>query len=188
MIVNERVRIRGFEGHYPNLAEPVYIDPLATVIGNVELGDHVSVWPNAVIRGDPYEIHIGAWSNIQDSCIVHGDAGHATHIGKYCVVGHGAIVHGCTVEDGCIVGMGSIILTGVIVGAGSIIGAGALLPPRKIYPPGSMILGSPGRVVRSLTVDEIADIREDAASYWAKAQGHVNELKEHHVHTTNPHG
>jgi carbonic anhydrase/acetyltransferase-like protein (isoleucine patch superfamily) len=183
--MKERVRIRGFEGYYPKLAEPLYIDPLATVIGNVELDDHVSVWPNAVIRGDPYEIRIGAWSNIQDNCIVHGDASYTTRIGEYCVVGHGAIVHGCTVEDGCIVGMGSIILTKVTVGTGCIVGAGALLPPGKTYPSGSMILGSPGRVVRSLTVDEIAGIREHAASYWAKAQGHVKELREDFWHTAN---
>jgi carbonic anhydrase/acetyltransferase-like protein (isoleucine patch superfamily) len=168
-------RIRGYEGYYPKVAEPVYLDPLSAVIGNVELGDHVSVWPNAVIRGDPSSIRIGAWTNIQDNCVVHGDTGYETLVGEYCVVGHGAIVHGCTIEDGCMIGMGAIILMGVRVGRGCIIGAGTLLPPGKTYPPGSLILGSPGKVVRDLSSEEIVSIREDARSYWEKALGHLKQ-------------
>jgi carbonic anhydrase/acetyltransferase-like protein (isoleucine patch superfamily) len=168
-------RIRGFEQYYPKLGKPVYLDPLSAVIGNVELGDHVSVWPNAVIRGDPYAIRIGSWTSIQDNCVVHSDTGHETRIGEYCVVGHGAIVHGCTIEDGCMIGMGAIILMGVTVGRGSIIGAGTLLPPGKSYPPGTLILGSPGKVVRDLTPEEIAGIREDARSYWDKALEYLKQ-------------
>ncbi|RZN33667.1 MAG: gamma carbonic anhydrase family protein [Methanophagales archaeon ANME-1-THS] len=167
--------MRGFEGFNPKLGEPVYIDPLSVVIGNVELGDHVSIWPHAVIRGDPYAIHIGSWTNIQDNCVVHGDMNHDTWIGEYGVVGHGAILHGCRIEDGCMVGMGSIILNGVTVGAGCIIGAGTLLTPGKTFPPGSMILGSPGDVVRDLSPEEIAGIRAAARYYWEKALGHMRQ-------------
>ena len=165
--------IRGFKGYYPKLGDPIYIDPLSAVIGNVELGDHVSIWPHAVVRGDPYAIRIGSWTNIQDNCVVHGDTNHDTWIGEYCVVGHGALIHGCTIEDGCMVGMGSIILNGVTVGTGCIIGAGTLLTPGKTFPPRSMILGSPGNVVRALSPEEITGIRAAAKSYWEKAKGHM---------------
>jgi carbonic anhydrase/acetyltransferase-like protein (isoleucine patch superfamily) len=167
--------IRGFEGFYPKLGDPISIDPLSAVIGNVEMGDHVSIWPHAVIRGDPYAIHIGSWTNIQDNCVVHGDTNHDTWIGEYCVVGHGAILHGCRIEDGCMVGMGSIILNGVTVGEGCIIGAGTLLTPGKTFQPGSMILGSPGDVVRDLSPEEIAGIRAAATYYWEKALGHMRQ-------------
>ena len=166
-------RIRGFEGYYPKLGNPIYIDPLSAVIGNVELGDHVSVWPHAVIRGDPYAIRIGSWTNIQDNCVVHAGPDHITRIGEYCVVGHGAILHGCTIGDGCMVGMGSIIMNDVVVGQGCLIGAGTLLTEGKTLPPGSLILGSPGKVVRELSLEEIAGIREAARSYWDRAMGHV---------------
>ncbi len=165
--------IRGFEGRYPKLGEPIYIDPSSAVIGNVELGGHVSIWPHAVIRGDQSTIRVGAWTNIQDNCVVHGDAGHDTRIGEYCVVGHGALIHGCTIDDGCMVGMGSIILNGVIVGKGCIIGAGTLLTEGKSFPPDSLILGSPGKVVRDLSPEEIAGIRAAAKFYWDKAVGHL---------------
>ena len=168
--------IRRFEDYYPKLNEPVYIDPSSVVIGNVELGDHVSVWPNAVLRGDPTAIRIGAWTNIQDNCVVHAEYEHVTRIGEYCVVGHGAIVHGCTIGDGCMVGMGSIIMNDVTVGKGCLIGAGTLLTEGKSFPPGSLILGSPGNVVRELSPEEIAGIREAAASYWEKAAAHLKHL------------
>lgn len=170
--------IRGFEGYYPKLDEPIYIDPSSTVIGNVELCDHVSVWPHAVIRGDPTAIRIGSWTNIQDSCIVHAEHEHITRVGEYCVVGHGAIVHGCTIGDGCMVGMGSIIMNGVTVGKSCVIGAGTLLTEGKCFPPGSLVLGSPGKVVRALSPDESAQIKEDAKYYWDKAMKHVEILGE----------
>jgi carbonic anhydrase/acetyltransferase-like protein (isoleucine patch superfamily) len=167
--------VRGFEGTYPQLGEPIYIDHSSVVIGNVVLGDHVSVWPHAVIRGDDSAISVGSWTNIQDNCVVHGDAEHNTRIGKYCVVGHGAIIHGCTIDDSCMIGMGSILLNGVIVGKGCLIGAGTLLTEGKSFPPSSVILGSPGKVVRKLSSEEIAGIRAAAKSYWNKAMGHLKQ-------------
>jgi carbonic anhydrase/acetyltransferase-like protein (isoleucine patch superfamily) len=167
--------IRRFEGYYPIMAEPISIDPSSVVIGNVELGDHVSIWPNAVLRGDPTAIRIGSWTNIQDNCIVHAEHEHVTRIGEYCVVGHGAIVHGCTIEDGCMVGMGSIIMNDVTVGKGCLIGAGTLLTEGKTFPPGSLILGSPGNVVRDLSPEEIGEIQAAAVSYWGKAAAHLKQ-------------
>ena len=167
--------VRGFGGTYPHFGEPVYIDPSSVVIGNVELGDHASVWPHAVIRGDDSAIRVGSWTNIQDNCVVHGDAASNTRIGNYCVVGHGAIIHGCTIDDGCMVGMGSILLNGVMVGKGCVIGAGTLLTEGKRFPAGSLILGSPGKVVRPLRSEEIASIRAAAKSYWDKAVGHQKQ-------------
>ncbi len=171
-------RLRGFKGYYPKLGKPIYLDPLSAVIGNVELGDHVSVWPYAVIRGDPYVIRIGSWTNIQDNCVVHGDTGYETRVGEYCVIGHGAIVHGCTIGDGCMVGMGAIILKGVTVGNGCIIGAGTLLTEGKTYPPGSLIYGTPGNVVREVSPEERAQIKEDATYYWGKALKHIELLEQ----------
>jgi len=165
--------IRGFVSHFPKLNEPIYIDPSSVVIGNVELGDHVSVWPNAVLRGDPTAIRIGSWTSIQDNCVVHAEHEHVTRIGEYCVVGHGSIVHGCTIEDGCMVGMGSIIMNDVTVGKGCLIGAGTLLTEGKTIPPGSLILGSPGKVVRDLSPEEIDGITEAAKSYWDKTAAHL---------------
>jgi carbonic anhydrase/acetyltransferase-like protein (isoleucine patch superfamily) len=156
--------IRGFEGTYPKVGKPIYIDPSSAVIGNVELGDHVSVWPHAVIRGDDAAIHVGSWTNIQDNWI-----------GEYCVVGHGALIHGCAIDDGCMVGMGSILLNGVVVGKGCLIGAGTLLTEGKSFPHGSLILGSPGSVVRALSPEEIAGIRAAATSYWEKAMKHLRQ-------------
>jgi carbonic anhydrase/acetyltransferase-like protein (isoleucine patch superfamily) len=150
-----------------------HIDPLSVVIGNVELGDHVSIWPYTVIRGDPYTISIGSWTNIQDNCVVHGGPDHDTRIGEYCVVGHGAIIHGCTVDDGCMVGMGAIVMDGAKVGKGCLVGAGTLITEGKTFPSGSLILGSPGKVVRELSSEEIAAIKEHAKSYWEKAIGHT---------------
>jgi carbonic anhydrase/acetyltransferase-like protein (isoleucine patch superfamily) len=167
--------IRRFEGYYPIMAEPISIDPSSVVIGNVELGDHVSIWPNAVLRGDPTAIRIGSWTNIQDNCIVHAEHEHVTRIGEYCVVGHGAIVHGCTIEDGCMVGMGSIIMNDVTVGKGCLIGAGTLLTEGKTFPPGSLILGSPGNVVRDLSPEEIGEIQAAAVSYWGKAAAQLKQ-------------
>jgi len=168
--------IRRFEGYYPIMGDPVYIDPSSVVIGNVEMGDHVSIWPHAVLRGDPTAIRIGSWTNIQDNCVVHTEHEHVTRIGEYCVVGHGAIVHGCTIGDGCMVGMGSIIMNDVTVGKGCLIGAGTLLTEGKSFPPGSLILGSPGNVVRELRPEEIGGIKEAAASYWDKAAAHLKLL------------
>jgi carbonic anhydrase/acetyltransferase-like protein (isoleucine patch superfamily) len=168
-------RIREYQGMFPKLGDPIYIDPLGAVIGNVELGDHVSIWSNAVVKGDPCHISIGPWSNIQDNCTVHAGPDNVASIGGYCVVGHGAILHGCTIGDGCMIGMGSIVMNRATLGDGCLVGAGTLITEGKTFPPGSLILGSPGKVVRELKPDEIKAIREAARHYWDTALGHMNE-------------
>jgi len=159
---------------FPKMGDPIYIDPLGAVIGDVELGDHVSIWSNAVVRGDPCAIRIGAWSNIQDNCTVHAGPDNTANIGKYCVVGHGVILHGCTIGNGCMVGMGSIVMNNAVLGDRCLIGAGTLITEGKTFPPGSLILGSPGKVVRQLKPEDIAGIREAAKDYWDKALGHMH--------------
>ncbi|MCL7412092.1 MAG: gamma carbonic anhydrase family protein [ANME-2 cluster archaeon] len=166
-------RIRGFQGMFPKMGDPIYIDPLGAVIGNVVLGDHVSIWSNAVVKGDPYAIRIGPWSNIQDNCTVHAGPDNIVTVGGYCVVGHGAILHGCTIGNGCMIGMGSIVMNNAVLGDGCLVGAGTLITEGKVFPPGSLIMGSPGKVVRQLTPEEITDIREAAKDYWDRALGHM---------------
>ena len=153
----------------------VFIATGAVVVGDVLLDQDASVWFNAVLRGDTETLHIGAGTNIQDGAILHADPGYPTIIGTGCTVGHRAIVHGAQVGDNTLVGMGAILLNGVEVGANCIIGAGALLTQHKPFPAGSMILGSPAKVVRELTDDEIRANQSSAASYVLKAKAFKEE-------------
>ncbi|MDD2473165.1 MAG: gamma carbonic anhydrase family protein [Methanoculleus sp.] len=132
----------------------VYIAENATVIGDVTLADDVSVWFGAVIRGDRNRIAVGAGSNIQDNAVVHTTPGFPVEIGAEVSVGHGAILHGCTIRDRVLVGMGAVVLNGAVVGEGSIIGAGAVVTEGKEIPPRSLVLGVPGRVVRETTPEQ----------------------------------
>jgi len=127
------------------------IHPTAVIIGNVVLGDRVSVWPLVVIRGDNDQITIGDDSNVQDGTVIHADPGLPTTIGKRVAIGHRAIVHGSTIEDNCLIGMGAILLNGVHVGTGSIVGAGAVCREGMRIPPNSLVLGVPGRITRETT-------------------------------------
>ena len=149
-----------------------WIHETAVVLGDVTLGDDVSVWPNAVIRGDVDRITIGARSNVQDGAVIHCDEGIPTVIGEECVIGHRAVLHGTVLEDGVLVGMGAILLNRVHVGTGSIIGAGAMVTEGTRIPPGSLVLGVPAKVVRTLTAEQQGGIRENAVRYA--------ELKERH--------
>lgn len=137
----------------------------AVLVGDVALGENVSIWYGAVLRGDAGPIRIGPGSNIQDNCTLHCAAGAATEVGRNVVVGHGAVLHSCVVEDGCLVGMGAVVLDGSVIGAGSVVGAGALVPPGRQIPPGSLVMGVPGRVVRRVTGEEMAETLENAAHY-----------------------
>ena len=150
----------------------MFIHPLAVVIGNVSLGDHVSVWPTAVIRGDSDSITIGDDSNVQDGTVVHADAGLPTTIGKRVAIGHRAIVHGSTIEDDCLIGMGAILLNGVHVGTGSIVGAGAVCREGMRIPPNSLVLGVPGRVTRGTTDAERERIQSTVEAYLTLQSEH----------------
>jgi carbonic anhydrase/acetyltransferase-like protein (isoleucine patch superfamily) len=144
-----------YQGVSPRLGRDVFVAPNATLIGDVELGDEASVWFSAVLRADIGPIRIGARTNVQDGACVHlTEAISKTTVGADVTIGHGAILHGCTVEDGCLIGMGSIILDNAVIGAGSVIAAGALVPPRMVVPPRSLVKGSPAKVIREVTPEE----------------------------------
>lgn len=138
-----------------------YIASGAVVTGDVELGENVSVWHNAVLRGDSGKITVGDGSNIQDGCILHEE----TTVGKCCTVGHGAILHGCTVGDGCLIGMGAIVLTGAVLEEGCLVGAGALVTGKTVAPVGSVLLGSPAKIVKQLTPEQMRQQYHDAEHY-----------------------
>jgi carbonic anhydrase/acetyltransferase-like protein (isoleucine patch superfamily) len=155
-----------YEGVAPTLGARVYIAPTATVIGDCMLGDETSIWFGAVLRGDVFPIRIGARSNIQDNAVVHITAGsHATTLGDEVTVGHGAIIHGCTIGHRVLIGMGSIVLDGAQVGDECLIGAGALVTPGTVIPPRSLALGQPARVVRRLSDEDVARIAESSVAY-----------------------
>ncbi len=145
----------------PNIDESVLLCPGAAVVGDVTLGKGVSIWFNAVLRGDEGAITVGENTNIQDCAVLHEE----THVGAGCTIGHGAIVHGCTVGDNVLIGMGATVLNGAKIGDNCIVGAGALVTGKMDAPAGSMILGSPAKVVRPLTEAEIEGNRESARGY-----------------------
>ncbi|MFZ0908582.1 MAG: gamma carbonic anhydrase family protein [Candidatus Acidiferrales bacterium] len=160
--------IRAYLGRTPAIARSAYIDESAVVIGDVAIGEDASVWPCVVIRGDVHWIRIGARTNIQDGSVLHVMRDeYSLTLGDNVTVGHGVILHGCTIESRCLIGMGSIILNGAKIGAGSIIAAGTLVPERTIVAPGSLFMGHPGKFRRSLTVEDQASIDGYAERYVA---------------------
>ena len=140
--------------------------PNATVVGNVTLADGVSVWYGAVLRGDTGTITVGENSNVQDNCVIH----EKTTVGKGCSIGHGAILHGCTVGDNCVIGMGAIVLNGAVLGEHCLVGAGAVVTGKMNAPAGSLLLGNPATVVKSLTQEQIDYIHGDAQLYLRLAE------------------
>ena len=165
--------IRRYRDQAPRLGERVYVDPTATVIGDVELGDDVSLWPQVVVRGDVNFVRIGARSNLQDGTVVHVShdgphaklGGFATVIGEDVTIGHKAIVHACRIGNGALVGMGAILLDGVEVGAHAFIGAGALVPPGKVVGARELWVGNPARRVRMLDDAAVEGLLYSAAHY-----------------------
>ena len=158
--------IKLFEGKQPRLGKNVYVSENAMVIGDVTLGDEVNIWVGAVLRGDMHYIKIGNRTNIQDNSVVHVTTRVSqTNIGSGVTVGHGAIIHGCTIEDDCLIGMGAILMDDAIIGEGSLIGAGALIPPNMIIPENSLVVGSPGKVIRQVKDFEREMIHERPQEY-----------------------
>jgi carbonic anhydrase/acetyltransferase-like protein (isoleucine patch superfamily) len=152
----------------------------ATVVGDVTLGPRTSVFYGAVLRGDIARIVVGEGTNIQDNVIVHLADDLDAVIGAWCTVGHGAIVHACTIEDECLIGMGATILDGARIGTRSIVGAGAVVTPRTVVPPGSLVLGAPARVARQLSDQEQAGLRLWAEKYVAVSLAHAAHEKSRH--------
>ncbi|MGI6110621.1 MAG: gamma carbonic anhydrase family protein [Eubacteriaceae bacterium] len=147
------------------MAKNIFVAKSADIVGNVSMGDSSSVWYQAVVRGDQAPVSIGSHSNVQDGSVVHVDLNHPTNIGDGVTIGHNCTIHGCTVGDNTLVGMGSIILNGARIGRNSIVGAGSLVTENKSFPDGKLILGSPAKVVRDLTAEEIKSIHENAEEY-----------------------
>src|SRR5215510_11816711 len=155
-----------YGGRAPRVDPTAYVVESAVVVGDVVIGSESSVWFGAVVRGDIEAIRIGARTNIQDNATLHVVGGKfGTILGDGVTVGHNAVVHGCTVEDGALIGMGAIVLDDARIGAESLIAAGALVPPGSRIPPRSLVLGSPGKVVRQVSDDELERIRSSASNY-----------------------
>ena len=154
-----------FSGRRPEIHPETFIADGVRLVGRVVLAEGASVWYNSVLRGDVADIVIGRVTNIQDSCTVHVDFGLNTVLGDFVTVGHGVTLHACTVGDNCIIGMGAIVLDGAVIPPNCIVGAGSLVPPRKTYPQGTLVLGSPARVARTLTEEEIRHLPEHAEGY-----------------------
>ncbi|MGA8311564.1 MAG: gamma carbonic anhydrase family protein [Terriglobales bacterium] len=170
--------IRSYQGKTPAIPKSCYVDDSAQIIGDVILGEHASVWMNAVLRGDVHSIRVGAYSNIQDCSVLHGmKEQYRVFVGGYVTVGHSVTLHGCTVEDRCLIGMGSIILNGARIGAGSIIAAGTLIPEKTIVEPGSLWMGSPGKFRRQLEESDRESIMRYANNYLGYKDSYLRERK-----------
>ncbi len=150
----------------------VFVAETATVIGDVTIGKDSSVWFSAVLRGDAAAITVAEATNVQDSAVIHVDPGIPATIGKRVTIGHGAIIHGATVEDEVLIGMGAIILNGARIGAHSIVAAGSVVPEGKEIPPNSLVMGVPGQVVRHVTEEEITRIQDGARHYVERAKNY----------------
>ena len=149
----------------PNIDPSVFVAKGAVVLGDVSIEKDCSIWYNATVRSTESSIEIGEGTNVQDNAVIHVGYTHPTRIGSYVTIGHGAIVHGCTIDDNVLVGMGAIILHGAKIGKNCIIAAGALIPQNKEIPDNSLVMGSPGKIVRQVTPEEIAQNRKNAEHY-----------------------
>ena len=164
--------IVAYAGKTPTVADTAWVAPNATLIGGVTLGERASVFYGAVLRADVDTITIGDDTNLQDNVTMHCDAGTPTTLGARVSVGHGAILHGCTIEDDCLIGMSATVLNRAVIGTGSLVAAGAVVLEGTIVPPGSLVAGVPAKVRRELTEDERAGIRTNAAHYLEISAGH----------------
>jgi carbonic anhydrase/acetyltransferase-like protein (isoleucine patch superfamily) len=163
-----------FDGSEPDIAEDAFVAPNATVIGRARLAPTSSVFFGAVVRADRDAIELGERSNLQDNVVVHGDPGLAVRIGSGVSVGHGAVIHGCTIEDDCLIGMGATVLNRAVIGAGSLVAAGAVVLEDTEVPPGSLVAGVPAKVRRELTEEERGGIRRNAETYVTLSRAYLS--------------
>lgn len=159
------------------IQESAYIAEGAIVKGDVSIGEESSVWFHATVRADRAEISIGDGSNIQDNAVVHVDEGFPVHIGNNVTIGHGAIIHGCTIKDNTLIGMGAILLNGARVGANCIVGAGALVTQNMLIPDNSLVIGSPAKVMRQVTAEEVQGNLKNAEEYVKESRELKNQKK-----------
>ncbi|WP_300079024.1 gamma carbonic anhydrase family protein [Propioniciclava sp.] len=158
------------DGQRPNVDDGAFVAPTASIIGDVSIAAGASVWFGAVARGDGGAISLGAGSNLQDNAVIHADPGFPASIGADVSIGHGAVVHGCTIGDRVLVGMGATIMNGATVGSDTLIAAGALVSPGVEIPPRSLVVGVPGKVRRTLTEDEVDAVASNAHRYVERAE------------------
>ena len=174
-----------YKNWFPKIRKDVWIAPNATIVGNVEIGEDSSVWFGSVIRGDVHFIKIGKRTNIQDLTMIHVthytkedmSDGNPTIIGDNVTIGHRVMLHGCKIEDGCLIGMNATILDGAVIGKESIVGAGALVTKNKKFPPRSLIIGSPAKVVRELSDEEVKELYESANRYVKFKNDYINFIR-----------
>lgn len=157
--------ILDYKGKRPNIGRNVFIAPTAVVVGDVQLGDHSSVWFGAVLRGDMAPVTVGKKTNIQDNCIVHVDAGHPVVIGDNVTVGHNAVVHGCTVEDNCLIGMSAVVLNDACIKKGSVVAAGSVVRERSVVGPGHLVAGVPAQLKKELPEASREDVPQSVLNY-----------------------
>jgi len=169
--------IMSFKGKSPVIAETVFVADSADIIGDIEVGKFSSIWFNAVLRGDQNKIKIGNRTSIQDFVVIHADPENGVQVGDNVTVGHGAVLHGCRIEDNVIIGMNSTVLNGAEIGKNSIVGANALVPQGKKYPANSLIIGVPGKVKRETNDEEVEAIKENADEYVEMAEEYREEMK-----------
>lgn len=163
--------------HSPDLHDSVWVAETASVIGNIIMAEESSVWFGAVVRGDNEPITIGARSNVQDNAVLHSDPGQPLTIGEDVIIGHQVMLHGCTIGDGCLIGIGATVLNGAQIGAGSIVGAHALVTENKVIPPNSLIVGAPGRVIKTLGEAEAQMLKLNAQVYVSNAKRFKDGLR-----------
>lgn len=164
--------IKSFDGVLPQIDESCYISDSVDIIGDVTLGKEVNIWFGARLRGDVNRIVIGDFSNVQENSVIHVDTNSPTTIGKNVTIGHGAIIHGCTLEDNVLIGMGAIVLNDAHLSRNCMVGAGALVTQGKSFPEGSLIIGNPAKAVRTLSPEEIAHIQKSADGYVVLSKRH----------------
>lgn len=164
-----------FEGRTPEVHETAWLASTAALIGKVRVEADASVWYGAVLRGDIDEIVLGRGSNLQDNVVVHTELGSPAIVGENVSVGHGAIVHGCVIEDGCLIGMNATVLTGAVVGRDTLVAAGAVVLEGTVIPPRSLVAGVPAKVRRELTDDEVAALHGNSERYVARAKVYAAE-------------
>ena len=161
----------------PIIPASVYVAPDATLIGKVILGENASVWPGVVIRGDNDAITIGNGSNVQDNAVLHADPGFPLTVGDDVTIGHQAMLHGCTIGDGSLIGIQAVVMNGAVIGKDCLVGAGALVPEGKSYGERKLIVGSPAKVIRELTDEDIEKMHRAAAEYVRRKDAYSTKLK-----------
>jgi carbonic anhydrase/acetyltransferase-like protein (isoleucine patch superfamily) len=164
-----------FGEHVPSVDPQSWLAPTATVVGDAVVEEGASIWFGAVVRADGARITIGAGSNVQDNCVFHADPGFPLTLGRDVAVGHGAILHGCTIEPGVLVGMGAVVMNGARIGSGSIIAAGTVVLEGTDVPPRSLVAGVPGKVRRETTDDEVASIARNTSGYRERARAYADQ-------------